>query len=278
MVIAYTQSYWNPYFMLPVSLFLLALLVWSKHTSAKELFLSIGFLFGLGLQFHFSFVFAILISLVWLAVHSKLTPKSVGILLSGFAVGFLPLIIFDVRNHFYNLSTFLLVLQNKSGPFTGFHFNTFYLLSVFPFVVFALSVALDKIHKKQQHLAYVLLGAYVLCSPVSIIQIPKQNLSYPTLQKLASLIEADKPKDYNIVDQLTQDNRAMALRYLVTVHGYTPLGIDQYPYAKTIYVYASLPLETLLKDPVWEIRSFLPYDHVEKRSLETSIFLYKLSK
>jgi hypothetical protein len=277
MVISFTQSYWNPYFMLPVSLLLLALLERSKHTSAKELFLSIGFLSGLGLQFHYSFVFAIFLGLVLLSIHNKLTPKNAGIIMSGFVVGFLPLIIFDLRNHFYNLSTFLAVFNNKSGPFAGFTFNSFYFLSVFPFVMFLLSQVVAVIHKKLGRISYVFLGGYVLWSLFIILPAPKQTVSYPTLQKLTAFIKEDKPINFNIVDQVTRDNRAMALRYLVTVQEMQPEGVDQYPHAKTLYVYSKLPLNTLLKNPVWEISSFLPYDKESIRNTD-GLFLYKLSK
>jgi hypothetical protein len=277
-VITFSQSYWNPYFMLPTSLLLLALLVRSKHATTKELFLSIGFLFGLGLQFHLSFIFAIFISLVWLSIHNKLTPRTVGIVVSGFVVGFLPLIIFDLRNHFYNLSTFIAVFNNKSGPLAGFTFNQFYLISVFPFLIFVLSHIVTAIHKKLPQVSYVLLGGYILWSLFVIFPAPKQILSYPTLQKMTTLITNDKPEQFNIVDQTTKDDRAMALRYLLTVKGLPPEGVDQYPQAKTLYVYSALPLDSLLKKPVWEIQSFLPFGNVESRNADDTIILYKLTK
>jgi hypothetical protein len=278
LAISDAQSFWNPYFMLPVSLLLLALLVRSKHTSAKELFLSIGFLFGLGLQFHFSFVFAILIALVWLAVHSKLAPKSVSVLISGFIIGFLPLIIFDLRNQFYNLSTFIAVFTNHAGPLAGFTFNSFYLLSLIPFIIFGISQVFTHLHKALPRFTYSLLGIYILWTLFFSLPAPKQDLSYSQLQKLTAVIKTDKPKNYNIVDQISNDNRAMALRYFLTVQGFPPEAVDKYPNAETLYIYSKLPLETLLKNPIWEIRSFLPYEEISTKQVDRDMYLYILNK
>jgi hypothetical protein len=278
LVVSNAQSYWNPYFMVPVSLLLLAFLVKSKHGSSKELYVSIGFLFGLGLQFHYSFVFTILIGLVWLSLHNKLLPKTVGIIISGFVVGFLPLILFDVRNHFYNLTTIIEVFTNKAGPFTGFTFNSFYFLSLLPFILFGLSVLVALLHKALPRFTYVLLGIYILWTLFFILPIPKQDLSYQKLQKLAEVIKADNPTKYNIVDQITKDNRAMALRYVLTAKGLPPQGTEQYPQAKVLYIYSNQPLEFLLKNPVWEISSFLPFEEISTKKVDDDIFLYKLSK
>src|ERR1700722_20127228 len=86
-VVADTQSYWNPYFMLPVSLLLVALIAKNK---AKKQSLScnllIGFLFGLGLQFHYSFIFAIIVSCIWLYWGKKVVLREIGLLVGGFVI------------------------------------------------------------------------------------------------------------------------------------------------------------------------------------------------
>jgi hypothetical protein len=277
-VIDYTRSYWNPYFMFPISLLLLPLLVMSKHiqTQKKYFFGLIGFLFGLGLQFHYSFIFAIVIGVIWLLINRKLSIVSLVTLMAGFILGFLPIIVFELRNNFYNLSTLFLVFTSSAASQNQFSFNGYYyLISLFPFFFLFVSLILVKLKKS---ILLLLLGIYVIWSLFTVLQIKKYVLDYPTLQSLSASIESDNPRDFNVVDQLTRDNQAMALRYMLTVHGFTPHKEGDYQSAHVIYIYSQEQLEDLLKNPIYEIKSFLPFKTVATWKIENEIFIYRLEK
>lgn len=279
LLVIYSQSYWNPYLMLPVSTILIALLV--KNRAQKKSFLLlllIGFLFGLGMEFHYSFIFAIIVSCIWLFLNKKINLKSAVFLCGGFVIGFFPLILFELRNHFYNLNTMLLILTHPSNMSTSFIFNSFYLVSLLPFLFYAISVFLGKANKKSGILINIFLGVYVLGSLFIVFSPHSYTLTYPDAQQLAKIIEQDNPKNFNIVDQLSLDNRATPVRYLLTVQGHTPMGVTEYPYAKTLYIYSRMPLRSLLKNPVWEIKSYLPFKTVKTWEIRDGIFLYKLQK
>ncbi len=280
-VITLTRSYWNPYFMLAVSTLLLVLLVISKKkpVNATSFFVLIGFLFGLGFQFHYSFILAITVSMVWLLVHKKLSARPLFALLGGFIVGFLPIIAYELKNDFYNFKTLILVFTSTSNANNDFQVNgVYYFISLLPFLFFLLALLLAKLKKLNSALLYALLGIFVLCSAYVFVSRPTPVFTYPQLQAVASVIEGDKPTDFNIVDQLTRDNRAMALRYLLTVHGFVPHTVEDYQSSKSIYIYSKEPLANLLKDPVYEIKSFLPFRKIKIWQLENRIFLYKLEK
>jgi hypothetical protein len=279
LLVIYSQSYWNPYLMLPVSTLLVALIVKSRGQKNNSfLMLLIGLLFGLGMQFHYSFIFAIIMSCIWLFLNKKITLKSLIFLGGGFVIGFFPLILFELRNHFYNLNTMLLVLTHPASVNTGFIFNSFYLVSLLPFLFYAISVFLGKINKASRLLVYIFLGAYILGSVFVILSPHRYTLSYPNAFQLAKIIELDNPKDFNVVDQLSLDNRATPVRYLLTVQGFTPMGVTDYPHAKILYIYSKQPLKILLKDPIWEIKSFLPFKTSKTLNVTDGIFLYKLKK
>lgn len=272
--VQYTRSYWNPYFMLPVSTLLVALLVASRYKKQLRYFGLIGFLLGLGMQFHYSFIFAILVSVVWLLFNKTLNIKNSIAVILGFIIGVSPLILFDLRNHFYNIQTFLLVL--KGGTIhSGFAFNIFYFISLFPFLVFLLSVILPKLNK---YLVALAVGVYVVICMWSVATYPAYILNLPQLQRIAGIIEKDKPTKFNIVDQLTTDNRALALRYLLTVQGYAPLGVIDYSSAKSLYIYSNVPLSNLLKNPVYEIKSFLPFKTEKTWNTTHGVYIYRLVK
>lgn len=278
--IHYSQSYWNPYLMLPTSILLLAILVAAqkKPQHSPLLFSIIGFLFGLGLQFHYSFILAIIVSILCIGKYKKLGLVSTLALIGGFIVGFLPMIIFEVRNHFYNIDTLLLIVKNSENSHSKFTFAEFYFISLLPFLFFLVSILLVKLYKKQRWIAYAFGCLYFIWSLSVIIPVPKYLFNYPMLQTIAKKIQADKPTNFNIVDQLTRDNQATALRYLLTVYGFAPNPVDQYQSSQTIYIYSKEPLNTLIKDPVYEIKSFLPFKKVETLKLENNLSLYRLIK
>jgi len=279
-VVADTQSYWNPYFMLPVSILLVALIVKNRVQKHDNYFLLllIGFLFGLGLQFHYSFIFAIIVSCIWLFLGKKVQLLAIGLLLGGFVIGFSPLILFELRNHFYNLNTLLLIMTHSTGSTTGFIFNIFYLISLLPFLFYFVSMAFTKLDRINHLVSYVFFAVYILWSLVVIFSPHTYALSYPDAKQIAQKIEQDHPKNFNIVDQLTRDNRATAIRYLLTVHGFVPEGVTQYANVPTLYIYSKVPFNALVKNPVWEIKTFLPFTTVKTQSVSDNIKLYTLSK
>jgi hypothetical protein len=70
----------------------------------------------------------------------------------------------------------------------------------------------------------------------------------------------------------------MALRYLLTVDGFTPQTVQDYQSPKSLYLYSREPLETLIKNPIYEIKSFLPFNKTKKWEIGNGIYIYKLEK
>jgi hypothetical protein len=279
-VITYTRSYWNPHFMFPVSLLVLVLLLKKKVSHPTLYFSGLGFLFGLGMQFHYGFVFAIIISLVWLCKTKVIKLISLLYISIGFLLGVLPLLLFELRSNFYNLRTFLLVLAHINNSHTPFGLRSFYFISLLPFVFLLLSLSLKYVKHVHRYIPYAFISLFVISSFLRIFFPPHYVLDYPTLQELSNTIQSDDPEPgrYNIVDQLTRDNRAMALRYLVTVKGYTPLGVEEYPQSQVLYVYTKEPLDALLKYPIYELQSDLPLVKDKQWKMQNGIMLYRLHK
>jgi hypothetical protein len=277
-LVTYSQSYWNPNFMLPVSILLVALIVKSRGKKGKHvtsLFLLIGFLFGVGMQFHYSFIFAIIVSCIWLFWRKTISLQTIFVLLCGFVIGFFPLILFELRNHFYNLNTMILLLTHPSADNSGFIFNTFYLVSLLPFMLYWISLFLKRINHT---FAYIFFAAYTIWSFIVIFTPHTQTFPYRDAEQIAKTIENDNPTNFNVADQLTKDNRAEPIRYLLTVHNLPPEGVTDYSGIKTLYIYSNVPLPLLTKDPVYEIKSFLPYSEVKTQSIGDNIKLYELKK
>jgi hypothetical protein len=60
--------------------------------------------------------------------------------------------------------------------------------------------------------------------------------------------------------------------------GTEPQGVADYPQAQTLYIYSKEPLDSLLKNPIWEIKSFMPYQKATSLQVNETISLYKLEK
>ncbi len=277
-LVQYTRSYWNPYFMLATATFLLALLFMSRYRSSVLFFGFLGVVFGLGLQFHFSFFFAIGLSMVWLFLYGKLNLASLMSLFMGFCIGFLPLIVYDVFKDFYNLRTLFIVFTNGSAASSTFKLHPFYFISLVPFGLMFVSFLLSQLRNKQKLILYGLVSTIMIWSLASILPVQPSALNYPSLQTLSKVIEIDQPAQFNIVDQLTLDNRAMALRYFLTINGYEPMGVTDYPQARTLYIYTKENINTILAHPIWEIASGQPYIETTHVATVNGIDLYKLQK
>jgi len=276
--VAYSQSYWNPYFMLPTAMLLVAFLMISKYRTKKPvwLYIVIGFLWGLGMQFHYAFLLAILVSIVWLLNSKKLSFQTVLYLFIGFVLGFLPILLFEIRNHFYNLNTLMLVFSRTNQTQDSFMWHFYYLIPLEPFMVLVGSFLFGRFVKSNL-MKLALITIYCLVCLYGVVTLPRQPLSYLILKQLTTEIIQDKPKDFNILDQLTLGNRAMAMRYMLTSQGNAPMDVTAYPASKILYVYSIKPIAELVVTPVWELQSFVPLNKVSVKKVD-SVLLYKIEK
>lgn len=139
---------WNPLFvpLLVISVWALLFLMVKKPSFYS--YLLIGFLLGLGINFHFQLIYLLPFSLVFLFSQKKKIVKKTIIFFGGFFFPFLPLFLFDLRHNFLNFhllanfftggakigdySAWLPVWKNVTVSLTGFNFPfsslLFYLL------------------------------------------------------------------------------------------------------------------------------------------------------
>ena len=118
--INYTSFLWNPNFQLALMPFLFLLFWLFKKYNRGNLLLISGIWLGLLIQFHYQLVLGLLMILVWLRLYLKISFSQVLIFLLGIVVGFLPILIYEFRNNFYNLNSLIYLLQHlgkleKSG-------------------------------------------------------------------------------------------------------------------------------------------------------------------
>ncbi len=288
-VVNYSRFLWNPNLMLPTSCFLLAVLLIILLASQNPIwFLCIGLLFGFGLQFHYAYVLAIAVTFLVLVVKKKLTFFRLLTICIGFIVGFSPLIIFELRHGFYNLNTIFLFVQSqiekKSLTPPAGYFPEYYLLSLVPFILFALAYLFKRLFDLNRLAATFLATVFIVYSLTVLLPVPTSGFlsgkdwNYPTIEKIRDIIKAEHPDQYNLVDVLSGDTRAMYLRALLTISGEEPMKVYEYPNSRKLFIYTRLPIRQILDGDLWEISVIKPVRLLKKWHIKNDINLYLVEK
>lgn len=283
-LIQYSRIYWNPYLMLPVSTIIACLLVFISHKKNISFwwFLVLGVLGGIGLQMHYSFVITMIVSIVWLLIVKRLSLYSFVWYVAGFILGFCPIIAFELRNDYHNTRAIVAYLQNSNTVASTFNFSHYYFVSLAPFNLLFVAWLTTRLRNMVPSLTYGMIILYVLLS-FRIMLIPpthafdmQENWNYSDLKNTSEIIMFEKPINFNIVDQLTGDNRAMALRYLLTVNGIQPNGVEDYANSEILYIYSKQPLENLLQNPAYELQNTEEFSLESSWTINDEVSLYKL--
>jgi len=270
-LIEQSRFFWNPHFLLPISFLLIYFL-------EKKRFFWAAITMGFGFSFHFSAVLWIFPFLYYL-LKNKISFKVYPLLLFAFILGDLPYFIFELRHHFYNLSTFRLVLTHsaKSGLFY-FHYYVFS-LSAFIYLL------LNRLSVKYSPTAYLSIIVLTLINtgyfffwreslPVGMTS----GWNYPTQLKVVDkILENGCPKNYNVATTNSGDTRAHDLRFLLKQKNCFPNPVDSYPYDETLYLVAPIfrPPQT---DTVWELLSLRPFKIELTYPINKELVLYQLSR
>lgn len=276
--IDYSKFIWNPNFLLfltPVYLFLVAKIL---EKDRWYYFLSAGLIAGMGLQLHFQFALIILFSPFLFLVRRKKLFNILIFLLFSF-MGYLPLIVFDLRNRFYNLKTIIDWIRIGAGG----GLKTHYFLSFLPLLFILASYFLVKIVRGKKQLIILIIFTLSLYSYLSVFGekqafgMPK-NWDYLALKKAVKIISENGDDNFNVVNLLSGDTRFYSLRYLLTISGKPPLSVESYPEADQLFVVSEKSAEEVKKDSVWEISSFVPTSVIQTWDLNGKIKLYELAK
>lgn len=288
LMVEHSRFFWSPNLLLPISTFLLVLLLTVKNLKKRTFpyYFAAGILTGAGFQIHFSFILAIAIAAGFLIYAKKTGIKESLYMAAGFLLAMSPLIIFELRHNFYNIRTILFILSQtkKSGGGGVFRYNYHYLFPAVPFIIYIISVIGDKIRKINRTVLYGGLSLFTAYSFWVFLPVPGHGYTmvtgwnYPGLTKTESLILDEKPVNYNIVDLLTGDSRAMALRFLLTSAGRPPLTETAYPQTETLFIYSRVPVGEILSGSMWEIDSVRPLKLVKTEPVQNGIFLYELKR
>lgn len=199
-----TMSLWNPHFQFALTPILLYLMGIYKVTKRRAIFFALSFFAGFLLQFHYQYIVVILGLFIYYFLIKKLGIRNIPIFILGLALGFSPMILFELRNKFYNLNTILLFLSHykdvfgKGNPIGA---NVHYFLSISLFLFMAIgSILRNQLNKIKLICIFVVLLTW---STLLYVIFPSENSvvkdwSYDDELKVYNIIKNSTITNYNI--------------------------------------------------------------------------------
>lgn len=264
--IYFSKFIWNPNILL-----ILAPIYW--YLVSKRRYWLMGIMAGIMLQFHFQVGLAILGTTAFL-ILKKTKWQEILFFFTGISIGYLPLILFDLRNNLYNTRTILLWL--RSGGDEKVAPQIYYFLVWIPLVYVGATKLVERLKIKNWIWGVIVVVCLTWVWQTRETKDMPKDFNYKKLEQTGDIVLADNPSDFNIVNKLSGDTRFYPLRYLLTIQGRVPMEVDKYPDAKTLYVVTDQ--ESILNDSVWEISSFKPRNIENSWNLGENIKLLKLGK
>lgn len=282
-LVIHSRFFWNTHFLIPLSI--LVLLFSEKYLIKKQLgylFLA-SFFWGFAFACHYSAIFWGIFFLYIIVKSRRYSDlKSYLVIISGFILGDLPFLIFEIRHNFYNIKTLFYIFINspQSRELPSQHI-------VFPFLIFIIFILLSllsKIEKKTVSgliLVIIILTSFLFqnryiknYAPLDII--PGWN--YPEQQKVAEIIVRNGcPQNFNVAATIQGDTRFYDLRYLLNLKGCNPFPVEAYPQSKKLFLVAP-PERPVESETVWEVSSFRPFKITQKIPIGDQIIFFELDK
>lgn len=276
--INYTRFLWNPNFQFSLSPLLILLMGLFEQRKNKFLFVFLSIFMGFLLQFHYQFIIIILGLFIYYFFVLKIKFSYLIIFISGFLIGFFPLILFEIRNNFYNLRTIILYLNNP-GTNRSINLNEiphyFLSLSLFSFII--LFSLLSKLKRLFLYTLFIILFIWSL-----ILYLPKpaqgfraaKNWSYLDEEKAYKIIQEQNLTNFNIVN-LAYDTLATVQKYLLKRDLYN-IDFDNYRDNKFLYIVNSDA--NFMNNPAYEVNTFKPSSIIRQWPINAYYTLYLLKR
>lgn len=278
--IDYTRFLWNPNFQLALTPLVILSLGYYRENRNNLLLFLVGLLTGFLLLFHYQYL--IILAGVFIYYLTQRIGKNLLVLIGGFTAGFSPILLFEIRNSFYNLNTlylYLVNLNNFENSSSGIGFTPHYFLSIGLFGLLVLLVLLKKYITK-----FIVYGAFLLLLIVSIYSYGlkpesgfgmKQGWNYELERSAFEIVKAQNLENFNITN-LIYDTQASVQKYLITAQG---LNQNIRPHGSNSYLFVIAHREKVIEeDPAHEITSFKPFEEVSRWELGDMYLLVLLRR
>lgn len=257
--ISSTTIMWNANFQFVLTpLVILAMGLFHKNAN-RVFFLSISFLLGLLLQFHYQYVPVIFGFFIYYFLIKKLGLSYLLIFILGLCIGFSPIIVFELRNNFYNTNTIVLFLTNVKtlfGKKSSINFNYHYFLSMSFFALLIAAFYLRRFIDKLS-LSVLFFGLFTWSFIVFVLYPSRVGFSkdwtYDDELIVYNIVKHNPIQNYNIV--AFYDTLAHTQKYFLKRDG---IDLDFNNYKTNKYLYVIYKSKDFRKNQAYEMNTFTP--------------------
>ncbi len=279
--INYTRFLWNStllFALLPILILLMGLFRKNKNWLT---FLSLSFWLGFLLQFHYQFIVVIIGVFLYYFFIKKVRPMFFLLFVLGIAIGFSPLILFELKHSFYNLKTIILFVQNwkqvdKPGGLTMPHY---YITISFMLILTLIGMLAKRINKIST--AYLFVFGLILFIYGTLVNIPRpihafwapaSPWNYSAEKKIYDIIRSSGlKKDFNVANLAYYDTPAIVVKYFMKRDGYQ-INYDDYYQNKYLFVVSE---DEKYKDTKsYEVATFQPRQLLHKWQINEKFNLF----
>ena len=251
MFIDYTRFFFGPSFLIPLSTILIYLMGIYK-VKPKNIYLFFIFAYtGILMQFHYQIAIILFILFVYYLFAMSFPRRResrnvwipVLIMIGGFCVGFSPMILFELKNQFYNLHVIRDYLFS-SKPHSG---TPFQILPHRYLSISILTFALVSIYFKK-YISYFLIIAVAIILIIfdAFIYLPKPlhgfgmspDWNYLMEKKTYEIIKTQNVKNFNIVNHI-YDNLSMVIKFHLKKDG-VKMNYEDYYHNDYLYVISKI--------------------------------------
>lgn len=278
--IDYTRFFWNPNFQLTFVPFIILFMGLYKH-SKKHLHLGIAaFISGAMLLFHSQFVVVIAVLLLYY-LHTT-SKKTAVLFVLGAVFGASPLLLFEIKNNFYNAQTMLLFLKHYKEVFGaggGAPFSLHYILSPSIFIMLAILLRIKKI-LNYKHIAVIssllfIVALFKYAIPPQHAYGTTKDWRYADEVKIHRIVVQQNLANFNIAN-LAYDTVAVVQKYLLKIYGVSG-NFDDYYRNKYLFVVAENP-HFSQNTQSYEITTFTPSTIIKNWNINNTYNLYLLKR
>lgn len=274
--IDFTRFFFGPNFQLSLMpLLILFLGLYKQKQKSVYLFL-IFFFSGFLTQFHYQFIIITVVLFIYFFLKSNKKLKYLFISSLGFIIGFLPMIIFELKNSFYNFKVLSEYLQlPKKGTDLTFVPHRYLSLSLILLIIIAGYL------KKYLTDIFLITFASILLVTDLVLYVPKpkqaygmaKNWNYLMEEKAYSIIRNENINNINIVN-LAYDNLSVVIKYLLKKDGYKT---DYDDYYHNDYLFIISHDNNIFNNLAYEVNTFRPNEKIKKWKLNDyySLYLFK---
>jgi|SRR3989344_2015894 len=273
--IDFTRFLFGPNYLIPLSTVLIYLLGLYK-VKPKKLYLCFIFIYlGILMQFHYQMTIITIILFLYYLFSNRLRIKVILIMIGGFCIGFSPMIIFELKNQFYNLQVigdyFFSVKKHTGSLFeiVPHRYLALSLVTISVIITYCKKYISNKLIVSIALLLIIIDGFIYLPAPLHGFGM-SPDWNYKMEKKAYEIIKSQRVTNFNIVNHV-YDNLSVVIKFHLKKDEIV-MNYDDYYHNDFLYVISGTT--QIFDDPAYELNTFIPNKLIKQWKLNQKYNLY----